>query len=472
MTAVDSAIGGVSLRKRRIGWMSFDWASQPFYTLGLTFIFGPYFAAISFEYFVAIADTEEAAKAQSQSLWFWGQTLAGLFIAFTAPLVGAYADSTGRRMPWLWACSVIYVVGTWLLWSLMPDGQSLFFALVAFNIAFIAAEYALIFTNSILPSLGTQQEIGKLSGNGAALGYWGGVLALFIMLLLFAEDGSGKTLLGNPPLLGLDPETREGTRAVGPFIALWFAVFMIPFFLWVREPREANRTGGVAQAMSDLKRSLVGAYQRKSLFSFLLASMFYRDALNVLYAAGGIYATLVLDWSITQIGVFGIFAAIGAAVITQIAGYCDSRYGPRPVISVCIFVLIAVSAVIVGMTREGFMGIVPFSEGSAAPDAIFYACGIAIGGSGGALYAASRSLMVRHTMPERPTEAFGLFALSGKATAFLAPILVSLTTMLTGSVQLGYIPVILLFLLGLVLLRSVNPNGDAEEWSKSAVPAP
>ena len=118
------------------------------------------------------------------------------------------------------------------------------------------------------------------------------------------------------------------------------------------------------------------------------------------------------------------------------------------------------------------VGLVSFAEGSGAPDIIFYVCGASIGGAGGALYAASRSMMVRHTHPERPTEAFGLFALSGKATAFLAPALISIFSLLTGNPQYGYIPVIILFILGLLLLNRVNPEGDSEEWSKSAVPAP
>jgi UMF1 family MFS transporter len=292
------------------------------------------------------------------------------------------------------------------------------------------------------------------------------------MLLVFAENDAGQTLLGNPPALGLDPETREGTRFVGPFIAIWFVVFMIPFFAWVREPKTANRDGGMGKAMRDLRQSVIGAYQRKSLFNFLLSSMFYRDALNALYAAGGVYATLVLDWSIIEIGVFGIVGAITAAVVTQIGGIFDSRVGPRPVIRVCCWVLILVSIVIVGMDREGFLGLIPFAEGSGAPDVIFYICGATIGGAGGAIYAASRSMMVRHTHPERPTEAFGLFALSGKATSFLAPFLIGLFSTLTGNAQLGYIPVIFLFALGLILLQRVHPDGDSEEWSSSAVPAP
>ena len=462
----------ISVKKRIWGWMAFDWATQPFYTLGLTFVFSPYFADIATTFYASGGMAEDAADARAQSLWFWGQMLAGLLIAFTAPIIGAYADSTGRRMPWISAFSAIFAATAWTLWFAFPDASTLILMLIAFNVAFIAAEYGLIFTNAILPSLGTSEEIGRISGNGAALGYWGGFLSFLVIFLLMIGGEEGKTLIGLTPILGLDPSQSEGTRAVGPLISIWFVIFMIPFFMWVKEPHQPNRTGGMGQALSDLKNSLVGAVKRKSLLNFLISSMFYRDALNALYAAGGIYATLVLDWQLMQLGVFGIISIITAAVATQIGGIFDSRLGPKPVIRTCCYLLIGVCIIIVGMTRESFLGVISFSADSSLPDVIFYICGSVIGGAGGAIYAASRSMMVRHTQPERPTEAFGLFALSGKATSFLAPMMIAIFTAWTGSAQYGYLPVILLFILGLVLLRYVQPNGDIEEWSKSEIPAP
>jgi UMF1 family MFS transporter len=166
----------------------------------------------------------------------------------------------------------------------------------------------------------------------------------------------------------------------------------------------------------------------------------------------------VLDWSVIQIGVFGIIAAIAAAILSWIGGIQDRKRGPKPIIIFCIWVLIAVCCIVVGMSRQSLFGI-PLAEGSAIPDIIFYLCGAAIGGAGGALYSSSRSLMVRHCTPDTATEAFGLFALTGRATAFLAPALVAVFTSWTNSNQLGYVPVILLFVLGLLLLRRVNPNG-------------
>lgn len=459
----------MAVSKKRIwGWMAFDWAAQPFYTLGLTFIFGPYFAAVAAEYYLGTGMESDAAKAQAQSIWSAGQFIAGLFIAFTAPFLGAFADNSGRKIPWIAFFSVIYVVATAMLWGLTPDGAGLLWILIVFYVGFIAAESALNFINAILPSLGNDEEVGRISGSGAAFGYWGGVAALFVMLLFFAENEEGVTLLGNAPLFGLDPEMREGTRSVGPFIAIWYTIFIIPFFMFVRDtPNLVAKSTKLVAVASDLWATLKAVTRRRSLLNFLVGSMFYRDALNALYAFGGVYAALVLDWQTIQIGVFGIIAAIAAAVTTWLAGLCDQRFGPKPVILVSVWVLLAVSATIVGMSREQLFG-VPLPVGSAIPDVVFYVCGVCIGGAGGATYAASRSMMVRHTHPDRPAEAFGLFALSGKATAFLAPVLISLFTYMTGNVQLGFLPVIFLFLLGLFLLRWVNKNGDRAEWSASS----
>ena len=457
----------MAVSKKRIwGWMSFDWASQPFYTLGLTFVFGPYFAVVAAEYYLGTGLDEGAAKAQAQSLWSGGQTIAGLLIAFTAPFLGAFADNSGRKIPWIALFSIVYLMATSALWMLQPDATGLFLVLILFYVGFIAAESSLNFVNAILPSLGTKEEVGRISGSGAAFGYWGGVVALAIMLLLFVEQDNGKTIFVNlDPAFGLNADEKEGTRFVGPFIAIWYAIFMIPFFLFVRDdPSAGGKKTNLGAVAGDLWQTLKSVAQRKSLLNFLIGSMFYRDALNALYAFGGVYAALVLDWNVTAIGVFGVVAAIAAAITTWAAGLADKRYGPKPVIRVAVWCLILVSLTIVFMSRDQVYWIA-LPVDSTLPDTIFYICGAVIGGAGGAVYSASRSMMVRHTHPDRPTEAFGLFALSGKATAFLAPAGITFFTWLTGSAQLGFLPVIVLFLLGLVLLWWVKPEGDSDQWA-------
>jgi len=446
-------------QRRIYGWWAFDWASQPYFTLCLTFIFGPYFAAVATESFMAQGLSEQVADAQAQSLWSLGQTASGLLIAVCAPVLGAFADNTGRRMPWIVLFSTFYVIGAASLWFMLPDGSFLVGALIAFGIGLIGAEFTTIFTNSMLPELGDDSAIGRLSGTGFAWGYVGGVLALFIMLIFFAEGESGTTFVGFDPALGLDPEAREGTRFVGPFTAIWYAVFMIPFFLWVREPRRPATHPSFKAALRDLVKTVKGLPKRVSLFAYLGSSMFYRDALNALYGFGGTYAVLVLNWSITQVGIFGIIGAVTSAVATWIGGKIDSALGPKPVIIGAILTLIVVCAVVLGMTRESLWGIA-LAEGSSVPDITFYICGAIIGGAGGVLQSASRSMMCRHAPPARPTEAFGLYALSGKATAFIGPALIGLTTWVTQSARLGMAPLIALFVIGLVLLIWVRAEGE------------
>jgi UMF1 family MFS transporter len=455
----------LSQNKRIWGWMFFDWAQQPYATLGLTFIFGPYFAAVATMSYLGQGMTSTEASAQAQSLWSLGQTISGLLIAFSAPLLGAWADASGRKLPWICWFSVIVVVCAASLWLLTPDGALLIPVLLLFWFGFFASESALNINNAMLPSLGDDKTIGRISGSGGAFGYWGGVLSLFIMLLLLAESDAGTTLLGIEPIFGLDPETREGTRSVGPFIAIWYILFMIPFFLWSREDKAARPVRPtIPQVFSELGVTLRGVLKRPSLGNFLLGSMLYRDALNAIYSFGGIYAALVLGWHTIQIGVFGIIAAIAAAILTWVGGIADQRYGPKPVIAFTCWTLVLVSIVIVGMSRESLFGF-PLPPGSIIPDVIFFVCGGILGGAGGANYSASRTMMIRHSHPDRPAESFGLFALTGKATAFLAPALVGLFTYMTGSVQLGFLPVIGLFLIGLFLLRYVDKDGDRAEWS-------
>jgi len=280
------------------------------------------------------------------------------------------------------------------------------------------------------------------------------------MLLFLAENANtGLTMLNMQPLFGLDPEAREGTRAVGPFTAIWFVVFMIPFFLWVKEPKTDARPLHIGRAMASLKDLLISLRFRGSLRAYLLSSLFYRDALNALYGFGGLYASGVLGWSIIQIGTFGIVGAIAAMMAAWIGGRADRRYGPKPVIALSICVLILVCTIIVGMDRDALWGIA-MDPASRLPDQIFFACGALIGAAGGALQAASRTMMVRHTTPDHATEAFGLFALSGKVASFMSPALIALATTATGSQRLGISPLIVLFLIGLILLYFVKPNGE------------
>lgn len=448
-----------SLRKRTWGWYFFDWASQPYHTVLLTFIFGPFFVSLALDANLLAGQDSQLAKANAQAMWSFTLTITGLLIGFGAPILGSIADTAGSRIPWIIGFSLLYVIGASGLWYTNPDGSNLQTMMILFAVGFIGAEFALIFINSQLPALGDPDQIGKISGSGFAFGYAGGVMSLIVLLLVFVEQGNGKTLVGLDPFFGmLDSETREGTRITGPFVALWFAMFMIPYFLWVREVRNPNPGARLSTALGNLWNSVKALRLRKSLATYLGSSMLYRDALNGLYSFGGTFAALVLDFSVVQVGVFGIIAATAAAIFSYIGGQADSRFGPKPVVIASIIVLMGVCVVLVNLSPREIFGVV--FETTAASTIVFYICGCLIGGMGGVLQSASRSLMVRHCNPAAPTESFGLYGLCGRATAFIAPALITAATTITGSAQLGVSPLILLFLAGLIMLRWVNPKGE------------
>jgi len=450
----------MSNRKKIWGWFFYDWASQPFHTLLMTFVFGPYFAIVASQYYMGIGQDETLADANAQIVWSNCLAITGLIIGFGGPILGAIADTTGLRKPWIGIFSVIYLITALALWFTLPDGSNMWLMLSVFGLCFIMAEYTYIFTNAQLPSLGSIDEVGKISGSGFGFGYAGGVLSLLIMLLFFVEQDNGKTMiLELDPLFGLDAAQKEGTRFVGPFVAIWFAIFMIPYFAWVREDKSLRRKLNISEGLTNLVGSIKSLPSRKSLFSYLVASMFYRDALNGLYTFGGTYAVLVLNWNIVKLGQFGIIAAVSAALFSWLGGFLDRRIGPKPVIVVMVCILTVVCFVIVNTSLTHVFG-VAVSEGSNLPDLVFYTCGVFIGGMGGILQSASRSMMVRHTRLEKATEGFGLYALSGRATAFLAPALIGIVTAISGDARIGISPLVGLFIVGLVLLFWVHPKGE------------
>lgn len=453
-------VAGRASKKGIWGWMLFDFAQQPFHTLIITFIFAPYFAA-------HVAQN----PALGQEYWGYAAGIGGALIALTSPVLGAIADATGPRKPWIFLFSIIGIIGCWMLWYALPgtpaDGMG--FIILAIVLALVGMEFAAVFNNAMMPTLVPRAELGRLSGSAWGLGYVGGLISLVIVLaLLSAPPETGKTLVGISPLFGLDPATHEGDRASGPLTSLWYLVFVLPMFLWTPDiARRANVAGAVRKGLSELGETLRTLPKQTSYFSFLLSSMFYRDALNALYSFGGIYAAGVLGWPILKIGIFGILANLTGAIGAWLGGRADQRFGPKPVISVSIVLLILCCVIIISTTKTSvlFMQVAEPGTTSSIPDIVFYLAGALIGAAGGSIQAASRTLLVDQVESDKVTEAFGLYALSGRATSFIAPFAIAFATAYFArqagfsaedAQRLGVTPIIALFVIGWAMLPWVK----------------
>src|SRR6201996_9083734 len=276
-------------RSAVVSWIFFDWAGQPYFTLITPFVFCPYFA------------THVAADpASGQSLWGFATGAAGLVIAVMSPVLGAIADASGRRKPWIAAFGALLGIGASLMWFSKPGDTSVIpFLLFAYSIATVGVEFATVFNNAMIPTLVPPERIGRRSGPGWATGYIGGILSLILVLGFFAASPeSGHTLFGFTPLFGLDPVTHQGDRITGPLTGVWFIIFVLPMFLLTPDyPARLPLRAGLREGLTDLRQTLAELPTHKSIAAFLLANMIYTDGLVSLYAFGGIYAAGTFGWN-------------------------------------------------------------------------------------------------------------------------------------------------------------------------------
>lgn len=452
-TSAQDAVTRAPLRAR-ISWMLFDWAVQPYYTLILTFLFAPFFAN------VVVGDGP-----RGQTLWGYGAAVAGVLIAAGSPFLGAFADGRGQRKPWIALFSVILAAAMAMLWLATPLAPmpTIYLVLFAFVCATACAEFTAVFTNAIMPGLVPQSELGRLSGAGWACGYFGGLASLALVAgFLVPAPETGKTLLGLEPLLALDTAAREGDRIVGPLSAAWYLVFMIPFFLFVPDIRQAKPHDGrpATAELWDTVRSLPG---NRDMLLFLAARMIYTDGLTAIFTFGGIYGAGVFGWGALELGIFGIALTLIGAFGALIGGVLDDRFSSKAVILTALFILLvgACGILSVDPTHVFYVfdadpkapGSAPFSS---TGERVFLGFAMVVGLVSAPVQASSRSLLARLAPPEKITQYFGLFAFSGKVTAFLAPFFVATVTAATESQRLGMSAIALFLVTGIVLMLPVR----------------
>jgi UMF1 family MFS transporter len=449
--------------------MLYDWATQPHYTLVQTFLFAPYFANSIVQNSACgtlIAQGSEKA-ACGQALWGYAASVAGLLIAVLSPFLGAAADGRGARKPWMAGLSLVFLAGLSALWLGQPAAPftTILLVLAGFIAATLAAELMSVFSNAIMAGLVPKDELGRLSGTGWAVGYFGGLVSLALVAgLLVPMPGEPKTLLGLQPLLTLDAAAHQSDRITGPFAAVWFAIFIIPFFLFVPDRRASGiRPHPERSARAELWDTIKSLPSTPSLLIFLIARMLFTDGLTAIFAFGGIYGASVFGWGPLELGIFGIILTLVGAFGALIGGYLDDRFGPKTVIIVALLALIAGAIGILSVDKthiffetqvaEKIPGSKPFSS---IGEQVFLAFAILVGLVAAPVQAASRSLLARLAPADKITQYFGLFAFSGKVTAFLAPFFVAFLTQETGSQRIGMSAVLAFLVIGVLMMLFVR----------------
>ena len=408
------------------GWCLYDWANSAFPAVITTFVFAAYFTK-------AIATDEITGTSQ----WGYAISLSALAVAVLGPFLGAIADHGGRRKPWIGAFTVLCIAASALLWLARPDAGFVMLALVLVGIGNFAFEMGMVFYNAMLPGLAPKGRMGRLSGWGWGLGYAGGLACLVLALVALVE--------AEVPLFGLDKDEAEHLRATGPLVAVWMAVFAVPFFLWTPDRKGSLSPGGgsALEAVRRGTRTLIETLRRireyASIWRYLLARMIYTDGLNTLFAFGGIYAVGTFGMDFSELILFGIGMNVTAGVGAAVFAWIDDWVGPKRVIQISVTMLGVLGAALIVVESK----------------AMFWAFALPLGVFVGPAQAASRSLMAHLAPAELRTEMFGLYALSGKATAFMGPALLAWMTAAFESQRAGMATILVFFAVGLALLTTV-----------------
>ncbi|MDK1024540.1 MAG: MFS transporter [Gammaproteobacteria bacterium] len=439
-------------------WTFGQGARDPYYIMVIIYIFFPYFS-----------NTVVGDPIQGQTLIGYLNATGGLILALTAPFLGAIADKNGRRKPWV-ACTVVLMsVGAGCLWFVLPGEQGLSIyatlgLLLAINTAFAISE---VFHNAMLPSIAPVNRVGVISGLAFALGNVGGLCLMLFVLFAFAMPGTNDwSFLPTEALFGIDQAAHEHDRIVGPIAGVWMFLFTLPVLLFTPDGKSSGipMWQAARQGVRDVLATVRQLKHYANIAIYLLARMFFIDGMVGVMTFGGVYASGTFGWDTTTLLIFGLFTSGSAMIGAYVGGRLDDHLGSIRTLKIAIGMSSVGLITLVSIQPDTILYIIPVSTSPVwefpylqTTAEIFYFCTnqvfamVFVTG-----LSSSRTLMARLSPPEMATQFFGLFALSGTVTAFLAPLLVATTTDWFQSQRAGFASLAILMIIGGVLLLKVK----------------
>jgi UMF1 family MFS transporter len=405
--------------KKVFNFALYDFANSAFTTIIITFIFATYFAK-------QIAPN----PVLGQSYWGWAIGITGILVALIGPLLGSFADKKNCTGLFIKLFTIICIILTSFLWFSKPSEKYLLYTLIIVGLANFFYELSLIFYNSILKKISSSKNLGKSSGFGFALGYIGGILILIVCIKIFIDNDTLP--------FGLTKENSENIRATSIVVALWYLIFSIPFLFSLKKEIK-NKIDRSSNSIKKIK-NLIWNKGLNNLGKFLVARMLYADGLNAIIIMGGIFAVGVFNLEIKDLLILSVLMNITAFIGAIVGGYANDKFTSKSVIILSLVGLIVSSAIILFIKAKIFFLIFASING------LFI----------GPIQSASRVFITKSIDKNNQASGFGLFALSGKLTSFIGPLLVSTVTFISNSQRIGFSSAIFLLLLGLIILINVR----------------
>lgn len=422
-------------RRQIAAWGLWDAGSAAFNAVVLTFVFSVY---LTESVGADLPGKGEPGYISANSWLGWSLGIAGLFIALLAPIIGQRADG-GRRKLSVGVWTAVTVASMAGLFAVRDDYHYLWLGLTLLAIGSVCFELASVSYNSLLRQVSTPDTIGRVSGFGWSMGYFGGiVLLLAVYAGLIAGDGDRRGLLGVTTDAGLN------IRIVAIVAAVWFALFAIPLMISVPEPPATEKPArlGIVASYKKLFRDVRDLYRvAPHTVYFLGASALFRDGLAAIFTFGAVLAVTVYGVAAGDVLIFGVAANIVSAIGALTAGRIDDRVGPKAVVVGSLIGLLVCGTILL------------FVSGPTA----FWIFGLGLSLFVGPAQSSSRTYLARLAPVGHEAQLFGLYATTGRAVSFLAPTLVGLFTYLFGTDRAGMVGILLVLLLGLLAMWRVHP---------------
>jgi UMF1 family MFS transporter len=456
--------GDGKLNRGAVSWSIFEGGRDPYVILITIYIFMPYVAS------TLVGDPVRGQEVISR----WAQ-YAGWIVFATAPFLGASIDKLGRRKGWLALIVSAMVPMIAALWWAKPGGGGLSVTttMLLATLASVLFSYSEVLHNSLLVRAAGLHSAHKASGLALSLGNLASVIALAFTAWAFALPG--KVHWGwvpAAPLFGLDPATHEPERVVALMSAGILLLGSIPLFLFT--PDAPRSSVPALKAFSEGARDLIGMIKTvrryRDAVVYLASRMLFVDGMNAVLVYIGVYAVGVMKWGALEMLAYGILLSVFAVFGGFVGRFLDHRVGPKVALQIQIFMTILGLLAVLGMAPDRILYLWHYDAAAhpaiwagpvfkSLPDVVFILIGFSNAIFITAQYASSRTMLTRLTPPEQTGAFFGVYALSGVATSWLAPTLVNLGTSLTKSQQGGFATIVVLLVVGLIGVLFVRGGG-------------
>ena len=395
--------------KRKIFvWTLFDFANTSFSIVVVTFLYAVYFKK-----------TIASGEPIGDLYWSIGTSVAMIITAIISPVLGAIADHSAGKKRFLLFFTALCIIATASLYFVGPG--EIFWGIFVFVLANIGFEAGLVFYDAFLPEITSPKNYGRVSGYGFGMGYLGS-LATLAIVYPFIESSL--------------------IRETFPVAALFFMIFSVPLFLYLKDTRrKVERTKSFAAiGFERVWTTLTNLKHYKNLAIFLLAFFFYIEGVNTVIFFSGNYASTTLGFTEMELLVFFLTVQTTAIVGSIVLGILADKIGQKKIIIISLFMwLITITIAYFVHDKSGF-----------------YVVGLIAGAAMGSCQSASRSLMSKLTPPEQKTEFFGFYSFFGKSSAVIGPLVFGLVSFLSGDQRIAIISIAFFFIIGFLILTKVK----------------